>query len=279
MGLTIKRESDNYILCSCENIINLWNIIKYISVMPYLKKFIIKNYEGGNTMVPISVWESHEVYYKQLDNNTILLPYEHIDFLFSDNIHNVDIYIIDTDKPNDINEAEMYVSIKNTDNLMVRINKDKITTFISLYFMSFFNISVNNIIIDRISNLIKNRIYEEYHPLKNSLFIIPSFFSFIVISKIDNKEDLFKIEIGDKDKLLYINKNSLYGKLCIFKKKLFKNKLLTFLFCLISFFFYFFILFLLFRFNKSFSLIFVSITLILIIFKSYLKKTIKNHFR
>lgn len=56
MPLKIKNIENGKVLFEFENVVSIWNILKFIVDYPYLKHFIIENYEGGNTLVPSETW-------------------------------------------------------------------------------------------------------------------------------------------------------------------------------------------------------------------------------
>lgn len=157
MSLNIKNMGNNYAVLKFENKVSLWTMLKTIVDAPYLKNFIIEDYDGGNTLVPIDVWKEEEIMYREIGDNLFLFPYDSIGFVFDDSIHNIKIYVIDSySKGMDYRKKAICLfSIKDTDDLSLVLRDHKsIATVAALYLLSTMKVGFDNEILEQISNVL-----------------------------------------------------------------------------------------------------------------------------
>ncbi len=121
MGFKILFAQDKPYRIECENAISLWNVLKETVDMPYLKSFVVENYEGGNTLVPIDTWKHDEIMYREIADKVYLFPYESIGFVLDDSIDNADIFVIEayTDNLDYRKNCLVQISVSDIETLSV----------------------------------------------------------------------------------------------------------------------------------------------------------------
>lgn len=121
-----------------DNVISPWNIMKHLLEVPYLKRFVIDKYDGGNMLVPREAWKEEGVMFKEIKPGIFLFPYESIGFVLDDSIHNLKLYIMDnyTEGSNFRDTAEMVFSIMDTDTAGLTTEVKNAPLFMALYLLS-----------------------------------------------------------------------------------------------------------------------------------------------
>ncbi|MCX7821116.1 MAG: hypothetical protein N2258_05505 [Brevinematales bacterium] len=197
MSFKILKVENEKVCIGCDNVISLWNVLKYMVEMPYLYSFYIENYEGGNTLIPEELWKEEGITYKKLKKGVYLFPYNSINFILEDSIHNVDIYVVSENSKNFKSEYEMFFSVKNTEEFFIEINAEKINTFLALYFFSLLKLGYDNSMFEGFKLLWKkNEIlkFNEIEYISSSFQIGLKGFHFIVKMGKDNEVEYYKID-------------------------------------------------------------------------------------
>jgi len=229
MSLKISFQANEKVSLNCENVISPWNILKHIVETPYLKSYYIENYEGGNTLVPRELWAEENITYKEVKNNAFLFPYNSINFVFEDSIHNIDVYVVEQDNKGFKSNNELFFSIKDSENLFLKIKKEKLPDFASLYLFSIIKIGYDQEMFEALKELLKKL---DFSKIKEMEYIPGSFllnfkgFSFILkLTKANNEVENYKITfIKGKFKKELLKENSTLN-IGFLKKKIFsKNK-------------------------------------------------------
>lgn len=138
MALKIIHTENGRITFQFENVISPWNIMKYLLDVPYLKRFVIDKYDGGNMLVPREAWKEEGVMFKEIKPGIYLFPYESIGFVLDDSIHNLKLYIMDnyTEGSNYKDHAEMVFSVIDTDTANLTADIKNVPLFMALYLLS-----------------------------------------------------------------------------------------------------------------------------------------------
>lgn len=138
MALKIVHSDNGKIHFQFENVVSPWNIMKYLLEVPYLKRFVIDKYDGGNMLVPREAWKEDGVMFKEIKSGIFLFPYESIGFVLDDSIHNLKLYIMDsyTEGSNFRDNAEMVFSISDTDTAGLSTDLKSAPLFTALYLLS-----------------------------------------------------------------------------------------------------------------------------------------------
>ena len=138
MPLKIKYIGDDLYSADFENVISFWNILKYLVETPYLKHYIVENYEGGNTLVSKDAWEEDSVMFKEISPGTYFFPYESVGFILDDSVHNMILTIVDhyTQGFDYKKNNDLVIKIRNTDGASVETSRARLTDLISLYLLS-----------------------------------------------------------------------------------------------------------------------------------------------
>ncbi len=79
-----KRDGKKFARTSIEEV-NLFNLVKYASGTLFSKEFVVKEYVGGNTQVPIELWAEDGVKF-EVKGNSIAFHYSSVDFVLKDTI-------------------------------------------------------------------------------------------------------------------------------------------------------------------------------------------------
>ncbi len=226
MSFKILKIDNEKVEVKFDNVISLWNLLKYLVDMPYLYSFYIENYEGGNTLIPVELWKEEGITYKELKKGVYLFPYDSINFVFEDSIHNIDVYIVSDKVRNIKKEFELFISIKNTEEIFVTVKIEKFETLFALYIFNFLKLGYDNRMFEGFKSLWKK---SELLNIKDIEYVSSSFqiglkgFHFILKLTTDKGEDYFKIDYEKgkfKKELLKESKTLNPGML---KKKLFSK--------------------------------------------------------
>jgi len=196
MALKIIDSSRYRYLVECENVINFWFILKYLVDTPYLKNYIVKNYEGGNTLVSREAWKEEGIMFKEIKPSVFLFPYDSIGFVLDDSIHNARIIIVDN-YSEDINhevENELLINVQNTDKLIISLQKEKMPVFVSLYLLSYMKLGFDKTFLNSLAKVLTpiqydNTIQLEY--ISSSFSISLKGISFIIKVVNEDKEKVF----------------------------------------------------------------------------------------
>ncbi len=228
MSFKILKVENEKVRIASENVISPWNILKYMIDMPYLYFFYIENYEGGNTLIPEELWKEEGITYKKIKKGSYLFPYNSINFILEDSIHNINIYVVSENSKNFKSEYELFLSIKNTEECFVEFNIEKINTFLALYFFSLLKLGYDNSMFEGFKLLWKkNEIlkFYEIEYISSSFQIGLKGFHFIVKMEKDNEVEYYKIDYEKgrfKKELLKEDKSLNPG---LIKKKLFTKSI------------------------------------------------------
>lgn len=212
----------------CENVISPWNILKYLVDTPYLKSYYIENYEGGNTLVPREFWKEENIIFKEVKGG-LLFPYNSINFVLEDSIHNVDVYVVEQDTKAYKSQSEVFFSIRDTEHLSLKIPQEKLIDSIALYLFSIGKIGFDQKMFEGMKEILRkfdfSRIKEiEYIPSSFVLGLMS--FSFVIkISRGSNDTELYKIQYNKgKFKIEFLKENQSLNIGVLKKKLMSKNK-------------------------------------------------------
>lgn len=226
MPLKIKNLPDNHVELQFENVITIWNILKFITDTPYLKHFIISGYDGGNTLAPRETWHEEGVMYKEISKDTFLFPYDSIGFIVDDSIHNISFYCIESYTPGmDFqNNNEMALFIKNTDEALLIVSADKVPTVFSLYLLSTMKVGFDRQMLkamDEIMDEIIEPNLNEVEYIQASLTFGVKGLSFLTGLKYgDAPASLYKISYINRKAKKELTKDNTVRNFGLFKKKI-----------------------------------------------------------
>ncbi|MEJ5283880.1 MAG: hypothetical protein ACP5Q5_02510 [Brevinematia bacterium] len=279
MSFKILKIENEKIRIECENVISLWNVLKYMLDMPYLYSFYIENYEGGNTLIPEELWKEEGITYKKLKKGVYLFPYNYINFILEDSIHNVDIYVVSENAKNFKSEYEMFFSVKSTEEFFIEFNIEKINTFFALYFFSLLKLGYDNAMFEGFKLLWKkNDIIKcsEIEYISSSFQIGLKGFHFIIKMSKDNESEYYKVEYEKgrfKKEILKEDKSLNPG---ILKKKLISKNVF---FAILYYSLIPVLLILIYVFKKKWLVLILVLYILLKIAYSLFKKNIYKIFR
>lgn len=138
MALTIRKSDGKKTVLEFENVVSVWNTLKYMVDVPYLKRFVVEKYEGGNMLVPREAWKEEGVMFKEIRPGVYLFPYDSIGFVIDDSIHNMRMHVLDQygEGSNYRDQAEMTIGILNTDFAELVLDEKAAPKFSALYLLS-----------------------------------------------------------------------------------------------------------------------------------------------
>ncbi|OHD56507.1 MAG: hypothetical protein A2Y33_15400 [Spirochaetes bacterium GWF1_51_8] len=228
MPFSIDFEN-NSINIKCENVMSLWSLLKELVETPYLKSYVIENYEGGNTLVPRSAWNDDGAMYREISEDIYLFPYESIGFVFDDTLSNVDIYVIDDYSAgmNYKNDYLVMFSVRNVDRFSVKFrDRTKLSTVLAYYLLSALKMRFDAAMINTIDVIVRSSLSFRKQLLE---LIVPSVtlglseMEFVLKSTDENNKSQFiQISCGKRCRKRVVSEKD-FVNLGYLKKKLIAN--------------------------------------------------------
>ncbi len=237
MPLKINYLNNGKTECEFENLISLWNILKFLVDSPYLKHYIIENYEGGNTLAPSETWDEEGIMFKEITPSVYFFPYDSIGFIIDDSIHNLTLYIVENlnDNGDYKNDFEILFSISKTDSARLVLDNDKLSLFITLYLLFVIKIGFTKSLLNSLNTVVSSIINDKIESIEyinNSILISIKKISFIIKISFNNDEYLYyKIECSQgKSKKELLKEQDIKNIGFLKKKILKKNKYIPIVF-------------------------------------------------
>ncbi len=241
MPLKIKYIGNDLYTAEFENVISYWNVLKYLVETPYLKHYLVENYEGGNTLVNRDAWEEEGVMFKELTPGLFFFPYESVGFILDDSIHNMILTIIDHYSPDmDFKkENDLVIKVRNTDWASIETPRTKLTTLIALYLLSYMKTGFDRNFIKSLSGLLDSIITDktkQIEYIKTSFLVsMKGIYFFIKVMTEDRSSQFYKINYFHNRSKKEIIKESKIKSIAYLKKKILKkNKYYPLLFYLLT---------------------------------------------
>lgn len=249
MALEIIREH-NELSLSFENVVSLWAILKEVLDTPYLSSFVVENYDGGNTLVPLETWDDEGILYRKLKGEVFLFPYESAGFVFDDSIHNIDIFIVDsyTENTNYKTDYKIYIGIRNTDRFTLKVKNDRsISRIIALYILHKLKIGYSNDIIIALDNMVRSIMNPKLKSINPELgtltYGIKGMHFVIKTENEDHKSQFYLLSFRKKFKKKTINEKDIRNLAYLKKKVTDKGPLFKIIYVSILLFIPFFLVF------------------------------------
>jgi hypothetical protein len=196
MPLKLKYIGNDIYTAELENVISFWNILKYLVDAPYLKHYLVENYEGGNTLVSREAWEEDGVMFKEISPNLFFFPYESVGFVLDDSVHNIDLTVIDQYTPgvDYKKENDLVLSVKNTDTAVIELTVKKLGILAALYLLSFIKTGFDRVFLlsaaSTLDSVINERVKQiEY--IKSSFKVTFKGINFVIRLINENRETFF----------------------------------------------------------------------------------------
>ncbi|NPV01876.1 MAG: hypothetical protein HPY53_10900 [Brevinematales bacterium] len=220
---------NNAITVKTENVMSLWSLLKELVDTPYLKSYVIENYEGGNTLVPRSAWEDDGVLYREVSEDIFLFPYESIGFILDDTVNNVDIYVIDNYSAGMNYKTDYLVSfsVRNVDRFTMKMrDRTKISYILAYYLLSYMKMNFDTGFVYTIELLLRSSISYK----KQTIELLPPTVSLglaemqfvLKITDENEKFQFLQFFCGKKCKRKTVNEREIVS-LGYIKKKLFSK--------------------------------------------------------
>ncbi len=232
MGFEVKQGKNGWIELHFENVISLWNILKNISRTPYLKHFIVENYDGGNTQIDREYWNQEEIMFRELKKGQFLFPYESIGFVLDDSISDIDISVIDGLKDNDpgSSPAEYKISIRDTDNCVIYLkDREHVPIIAALYLFSFFDSGFDHTMLfvlkEGMRGILKDRDFR-FEIVDGTFQVTMEALHFVLkIQDPQDRENYLHIQLGKRFSKKSINESQIKNLAYLKKKWLAANPL------------------------------------------------------
>ncbi len=224
-----------------ENIINPWKILKEVDETPYLKSFIIKNYAGGNTLVPREAWKEEGILYQEIEKNIFLFPYESIGFVLDDSISSLDLTVVDEyEEANDDNTPNFILqyNVENVETCHLKLigQTGKISRLATLYLFSKIKIGYDNDILRSIEKCIRPLINSETNNIDyvdSTLSIGLKGLTFVIRVNSDKTNTFYKITCKGRCKKNQLKENQIRSLGYLKKKIMHRNPAFPLLYSLL----------------------------------------------
>jgi hypothetical protein len=196
MPLKIQSLDNEQVKFQFENVVTIWNILKFLVEVPYLKHFIIEDYEGGNTLVPKETWKEEGVMFKEISSSIYLFPYDSVGFILDDSICNLKLYLTENYSKN-FNykkNSELVYTVTDTDQASLTLPKSKAAAFISLYLFSIMKLGFDKNWLDSLEEIFLNMNlsnFSDIEYLKTSLIYSVKKATFIIRLLSKNDGDIY----------------------------------------------------------------------------------------
>ncbi len=241
MPLKIKYIGNNKYAVDFDNVISFWNILKYLVDTPYLKHYLIENYDGGNTLVTRDAWEEEGVMFKELSQGLYFFPYESVGFILDDSVHNMVLTIVDhyTSDLDYRNENDLVLRIRNTDSATVETAQNRLADLIALYLLSYIRTGFDRNFIKSLSGIVDSFITDKTRQIeyiKSSFLVTLKGINFIIkVIMEDRSYQFYKINyFGSRCRKEIIKENKIRSISYLKKKILERNKYYPALFYMLS---------------------------------------------
>jgi len=211
--------------------LSLWDILKYTLHHPYLKHYLIKDYEGGNTLVPRETWKYEEnLVYKEISPGVYYFPYESLGFVLNDSLSSLSLYAFEenfTGIP-DISSADLVVEIRNTDDIRLIFSLSFLPFFLGYYTLSVLKIGFEDVTITHLAGVFESIISKEkpslWEPIVGSVSITPQGLSFLVETSERGEEVYYRFTYKTKCKKERLKPHEVKSIALTFKKKILVTK-------------------------------------------------------
>jgi hypothetical protein len=220
---------NNSITVKSENVMSLWSLLKELVDTPYLKSYVIENYEGGNTLVPRSAWEDDGVMYREISEDIFLFPYESIGFILDDTVNNVDIYVIDNYSAGMNYKTDFLVSftVRNVDRFTMKMrDRSKISYILAYYLLSYMKMNFDTGFVYTFEMLLRSSVSfrkQVFELLPSTVTLGLSEMQFVLRTTDDNNKTQFvQLVCGKKCKKRIVSEKEIVN-LGYIKKKLFSQ--------------------------------------------------------
>ncbi len=229
MPLKLKYIGNDLYTAELENVISFWNILKYLVETPYLKNFLIENYEGGNTLVNREAWEEEGVMFKEISPGTFFFPYESVGFVLDDSVHNINLTVVDHYTPgmNYKKENDLVLSVNNTDSAVMELPAGKLGILTALYLLSNMKTGFDRAFLMSLASLLDPLINEKVRQIeyiKSSFMVTLKGIYFVIRLINENRESFFyKINYFNKRCKKESIKENKVRSLAYLKKKIIKK--------------------------------------------------------
>ncbi|MFN3660000.1 MAG: hypothetical protein ACK4TN_02045, partial [Brevinematales bacterium] len=207
--------------------LSLWDILKYTLHHPYLKHYLIKDYEGGNTLVPRETWRYEEnLIYKEIAPGIYYFPYESLGFVLNDSPSSLSLYAFEENFHGmpDISSADLVVEIRNTDDILLTFSLSFLPFFLGYYTLSVLKIGFEDVTITHLAGVFESIIAKEkpslWEPIVGSVNITPQGLSFLVETSEHGEEVYYRFTYKTKCKKERLKPHEVKSIALAFKKKI-----------------------------------------------------------
>ncbi|MCX7881724.1 MAG: hypothetical protein N2314_00675 [Brevinematales bacterium] len=232
MRIELRYLENGRIECRYHQVhLSLWDILKYTVHHPYLKHYLIKDYEGGNTLVPKETWRYEEnLVYKELSYGVYYFPYESLGFVLNDSPSSLSLYAFEENFngiPN-LQNADLIIEIRNTDDIRLVFHAGFLPFFLGYYTLSVLKIGFEDVTITHLASVFEGIVTKEkptvWEPLVGSVSITPQGLSFLVETNEHGEEVYYRFTYKTRCKKERLKPHEVKSIALAFKKKILVNK-------------------------------------------------------
>jgi len=228
MRIEFHYLENNRVECRYQQIhLSLWDILKYTLHHPYLKHYLVTNYEGGNTLVPHEAWKYEEnLVYKEISPRVYYFPYESLGFVLNDSLASLTLAAFEesfTGMP-DITQADLLIEIRHTDDIRLVFHQSFLPLFLGYYTLSVLKIGFEDVTISHIAGVFESIILREkpssWEPIMGSVSITPQGLTFLVETSEQGEEVYYRFTYKTKCKKERLKPHEVKNIALTFKKKI-----------------------------------------------------------
>ncbi|MFN4217404.1 MAG: hypothetical protein ACK4HQ_08410 [Brevinematales bacterium] len=232
MRMELRYLENERIECRYHQVhLSLWDILKYTLQHPYLKHYLIKDYEGGNTLVPRETWRYEEnLIYKEISPGIYYFPYESLGFVLNDSPSSLSLYAFEENFHGipDISSADLVLEIRHTDDILLIFSLSFLPFFLGYYTLSVLKIGFEDVTITHLAGVFESIITKEkpslWEPIVGSVNITPQGLSFLVETSEKGEEIYYRFTYKTKCKKERLKPHEVKSIALAFKKKILVTK-------------------------------------------------------
>jgi|GEM_PF-1471733 hypothetical protein len=228
MAVELRYLENATVECSLKDVhLSLWDILKYTLQHPYLKHYLIKDYEGGNTVVPRETWKYEEnLVYKEIAPNVFYFPYESLGFVLNDSLVSLSLYAFEesfNDIP-DFTKADLTIEIRDTDYVRLVFHESFLPLFLGFYTLSVLKIGFEDVTVTHLAEVIQSLVAKEklslWEPVKGSVGINAQGLQFLVETREDGEEVYYRFSYKTRCRKERLKPQEVKNIVLTFKKKI-----------------------------------------------------------
>ncbi len=228
MRIALRYLENERVECRYQGVhLALWDVLKYTVQHPYLKHYLIQDYEGGNTIVPREAWRYEEnLVYKELATGVFYFPYESLGFVLNDSLSSLSLYAFEesfTGIP-DASQADLVIEIRHTDEMRLVFHRSFLPLFLGFYTLSVLKIGFEDVTVTHLADVLASVVEKEklsaWEPVTGSVTISHQGLQFLIETEENGAEVYYRFTYKTKCKKERLKPNEVKSLALTFKKKI-----------------------------------------------------------